>query len=143
MSLQTMLERDEGRKYQAYPDPLTRGDPWTIGIGHTGPEVHQGLQWDDTQIDTAFASDTGIAESECRANFPWFDQLNDARQAVLISMCFQMGIHRLLAFVNTLAMIGAGNYAGASDGMLDSVWAYQTPSRAARLAYQMKTGLWI
>ena len=34
----------EGREYKAYPDPGSKdGKPWTIGIGHTGAEVVEGL----------------------------------------------------------------------------------------------------
>ena len=47
----------EGRRHQAYPDPASGGAPWTIGIGHTGPEVHKGLTWDDARIDAALDAD--------------------------------------------------------------------------------------
>jgi len=50
----------EGRKYQAYQD--SRGT-WTIGVGHTGPEVHEGLVWTDAQIDSAFLADSQWAQS--------------------------------------------------------------------------------
>lgn len=143
MDLVSMLERDEGRCYIAYPDPLTRSEPWTIGVGHTGPEVHGGLVWNDEQIDAARDADIDEATEGCRENFPWFDALNEPRQAVLVSMAFQMGIHRLLGFVNTLKAIGDGKYGAAADGMRSSVWAHQTPLRAIRLAEQMETGEWV
>ena len=38
-----LVKRFEGCRLDAYPDPATGGDPWTIGWGHTGPEVHKGL----------------------------------------------------------------------------------------------------
>jgi lysozyme len=38
-----LVKEFEGCKLTAYPDPATGGDPWTIGYGHTGPEVRQGL----------------------------------------------------------------------------------------------------
>lgn len=143
MTLQSMLERDEGREHSAYPDPLTRGDPWTIGIGHTGPEVHQGLVWTDDQIDAAFASDVAIATKGCTDHFePWFSLLSEPRQAVLIAMVFQMGITRLLAFVNTLGAVRDQHFALAANGMRASIWAHQTPKRAARMAYQMEMGEW-
>lgn len=41
----------------AYPDPATGGDPWTIGYGHTGPEVKPGLVWDADRADNALARD--------------------------------------------------------------------------------------
>ncbi len=53
-----LKEYYEGREYKAYKDPLSKdGHPITIGIGHTGPEVHLGLVWNDKQIDDAFAAD--------------------------------------------------------------------------------------
>lgn len=41
----------------AYPDPATGGKPWTIGWGHTGPEVHPGLVWTQQQADDTFTAD--------------------------------------------------------------------------------------
>lgn len=38
-----LIKRFESCELEAYPDPGTGGDPWTIGWGHTGPEVHKGL----------------------------------------------------------------------------------------------------
>ena len=38
-----MVKRFEGCRLEACPDPATGGDPWTVGWGHTGPEVHKGL----------------------------------------------------------------------------------------------------
>ena len=32
----------EGLRQTAYPDPATRGHPWTICYGHTGPDVTPG-----------------------------------------------------------------------------------------------------
>lgn len=32
----------EGVRQKAYPDPATRGKPWTVCFGHTGPEVVPG-----------------------------------------------------------------------------------------------------
>lgn len=52
-----VLEYFEGRRNDAYPDPATGGAPITIGVGHTGPEVHLGLQWTEAQIDDALSAD--------------------------------------------------------------------------------------
>ena len=143
MNIEAMLEREEGRVYTAYPDPLTRNAPWTIGIGHTGPEVHDGLVWNDDQINDAFQLDVASATQVCFDHFePWFDTLNDARQAVLIAMAFQMGPTRLLKFVDTIAAIRDGHFAHAAECMRQSIWAHQTPLRALRMASQIETGEW-
>jgi lysozyme len=136
-----MLRRDEAVRAKAYPDPLTGGAPWTIGIGHTGPEVHEGLLWDDFEIDAAFQLDKAAAWQACVDHFPWFESMSPARQAVVWCMSFQMGITRLLGFHDTLAAMGRGDYTAAANGMRASVWAHQTPLRAIRLAEQFETGV--
>ena len=142
MNLRDQLIRFEDREYTAYPDPLTGGEPWTIGVGHCGPEVHPGLVWSDAQIDAALDADIAAATRDCTAHFPWSAALNEPRKAVVLGMRFQMGLPRLLKFVKTLAAMRDGKWALAADGMLDSAWAKQTPRRCKTLARQMKTGEW-
>jgi lysozyme len=50
----TILIEREGAKNHAYLDTV---GVWTIGVGHTGPEVHEGLVWTDEQVREAFAKD--------------------------------------------------------------------------------------
>lgn len=52
----------EGCSLKAYPDPASRGDPWTIGWGHTGPEVHEGLVWTQEQADAQLVIDKQKAQ---------------------------------------------------------------------------------
>ncbi len=44
-------------KYQAYPDPGTGGDPWTIGWGTTGPDVKPGVIWTRQECDDRFINE--------------------------------------------------------------------------------------
>ena len=37
----------------SYPDPGTRGHPWTIGWGATGPEIQPGTIWTIEQCENA------------------------------------------------------------------------------------------
>jgi lysozyme len=71
----------------------------------------------------------------------WFESLDEVRQAVLINMCFNLGIGGLMQFKNTLAMIKAGDYKLAADAMLKSKWATQVHGRATELAKQMELGV--
>lgn len=48
--------RPDGR-FEAYPDPGTGGDPWTIGWGTTGRDVVPGLVWTQEQCDARFERD--------------------------------------------------------------------------------------
>ena len=134
------LRRDEGLRKIAYPDPLSGGNPWTIGYGHTGPEVKRGGIWTQEQCDAALLSDAQKhAEELCKAA-PWVLDLDPVRQDVLFNMAFNLGIRKLLAFKNTLAMVRAGKYDEAARNMLLSAWAKQVGARAKRLSEMMRKG---
>lgn len=140
MTLQAMLERDEGRENQAYQDSLGL---WTCGIGHHDDTINAGTYWDDPKVDQVFADDVAEKTAQCVAAFPWLETLSEARQAVIIAMAFQMGLNRLKLFAHMLAYCAAGDFDAASKEMLNSLWAHQTPKRAARMALQLQTGNWI
>lgn len=55
------IKNREGYRTAAYQD--TRGI-WTIGVGHTGPEVRPGLIWTNGQVDAALSDDLAWAEAE-------------------------------------------------------------------------------
>lgn len=57
----------EGLVYTAYPDPATRGDPWTICFGHTGREVRPGLRANQAQCDLWLAQDLLVAQRHVQA----------------------------------------------------------------------------
>jgi len=42
---------------EAYPDPGTGGEPWTIGWGATGPGIGPGTAWTPAQCDARLAED--------------------------------------------------------------------------------------
>ena len=55
----------EGCRLEAYPDPGSKdGTPWTIGYGHTGPEVRKGLVWTQEKADAVFPVDVGSFERD-------------------------------------------------------------------------------
>lgn len=43
--------------FEAYPDPGTGGDPWTIGWGATGPGISPGTVWTQAQCDARLETD--------------------------------------------------------------------------------------
>jgi lysozyme len=62
----TLTKDSESCRLTAYPDPGTGGAPWTIGWGHTGPEVHPGLVWTQAQADAQLVKDMQSAEAAVR-----------------------------------------------------------------------------
>lgn len=117
------------KPYRCTAGKLTIGYGWNLDAGITRA---QALVIMRSQIDD-------IREA-LKAKFPWFTGLTEARQAVLISMGFQMGLAGLYGFANTLKFIGAGQYDRAAQNMLASKWARQTPARAREAAVMMQTG---
>jgi len=74
---------------------------------------------------------------------PWFEAIEPVRQAVLVNMGLNLGVHKLTAFKQTLAAVQRGDYEAAAIGMLQSAWAEQVGDRALRLAEMMRTGRWV
>jgi lysozyme len=108
------LEDREGRMHNAYPDPNTGGAPWTIGVGHTGPEVHPGLVWTDAQIDAAFAID--IKRFEKAVNDPVLYskgiRLTQNQFDALVSMAHNVG--EIISSSTLIKRINANDFKGAS-----------------------------
>ena len=53
-----LVKQSEGCQLRAYRDAV---GVLTIGYGHTGPEVHEGLEWTQAQADAQLAADLQIA----------------------------------------------------------------------------------
>lgn len=133
-----LLRGDEGEVLHVYRDHLGYE---TLGVGRLVDKRKGG---GITAEESAYllANDIARKSAELDKRLSWWRELDDARQGVLLSMAFQMGVDGLLGFKNTLAMVKGGDYEAAAKGMLHSMWAKQTPERAERMAEQMRTGCW-
>jgi len=130
----TILSLDEGRKCQAYTD--TKGI-WTAGIGRN---VQQ-KRFSEDEIDFMFQTDYNEAIEWLKHKHGW-NFLNGPRKVVLISMYHQMGSPSLSKFKKMWTALKEDDYDLAAKEMLDSKWATKdTPARANRLVYTMRTGL--
>lgn len=134
------LKADEGVRRTAYQDHLGY---WTIGVGRLIDASKPGAGLRDTEIEQMLRNDVEDRIAAVGNALPWFYELDEARQGVLINMAFQLGTQGLLGFKTTLDLVKAGKYAEAANQMLKSKWAKQTPDRAARLAKQMMLGKWV
>ena len=127
------LKVDEGVRSKVYRDSLGIE---TIGCGRNLRD--KGLS--QREIDFLLDNDLDDAEADCKALFPSFDTLSDARKAVLLNMAFNLGRDRLRKFAFFCGAVMAKDWKRAADEMLDSKWAKQVGKRADRLAEQMRTG---
>ena len=83
--LHLIIER-EGNKTHAYLDSV---GVWTIGVGHTGPEVHSGLVWTDAQVMDALRKD--IQRFEKAVNDAVTIELDQYQFDALVSFAFNVG----------------------------------------------------
>jgi lysozyme len=121
-----------GYGYNLDANPLALSNYEIVGFRNKGISKEQ--------AETILKIHVAQIETTLTKQLHFFESLNEARQAVLINMCFNMGPVGLFAFKNTLQMIGAGDYEGAASNMLKSKWATQVKGRATELATQMQTG---
>ncbi len=140
MNVIDQLIREEGEVLHAYEDHLGY---LTIGVGILIDKRKGGGITKEESRFLLLNRVKGVVEG-IRKHLSWFDSIgNEPRKAVLIGMAFQMGLNGLLGFKNTLEMIRVGDYDKAAVGMLNSLWARQTPARAKRMAKQMESGEWV
>lgn len=83
--------------------------------------------------------DESIAQLSNTYPTAW-SKCNMQRQAILISMVYQLGLTGVSKFKKMWAALESSNFEEASRQMLDSLWAKQTKNRALRHAKTMKDG---
>ena len=128
-----LIKKHEGlilKPYKCSAGKLTIG--YGRNIEDNGITLSEAEQMLNNDIQNCYA--------ECIKLKCW-NALNEARQAVLLDMCFNLGISRLKNFKKMLAALERGEYKTAATEMLDSNWAKQVKGRATELSEIMKKGV--
>lgn len=141
------LKRHEGLRLTVYDDatgkPVAKGDTLqgnpTIGVGRL---LTEGRGLTTIEVEMLLENDIEVVVDDLNRNVPWWNELNDARQAVLINLCFNMGWPRLSLFEKMLAALESGDMDTAADEMIDSRWFSQVGLRGLELSEQLRTGAW-
>ena len=115
-AMRKMIEGWEGLRLEAYPDPATGGDPWTIGYGHTGPDTAEGVVITQEQADALMAHDLARFEEGVAA------ELGDAPVTqgqfdAMVSLSYNIGLGNFRKS-SVLRDHLAGNYQMAADAFL-------------------------
>lgn len=142
--VERLISGEEGFRPRVYDDATgldivpgytVKGHP-TVGYGRALDR--NGI----TEPEGAFLRQGDIlrVRTELSAAYPWFGPLDGPRQAVVISMAYNMGVDGFGSFHDTIAAIAAGDYARAAAEMRDSAWARQVPARVEELVRIMSTG---
>ena len=105
---EALTEQFESCRLTAYPD--LKGI-WTIGWGHTGPEVVPGLVWTQAQADAALLKDCQNAVDHVNrlVRVP----LTQGEFDALVDFAFNAGCGAF-AGSTMLKLLNSGNYAGAA-----------------------------
>lgn len=127
------IKRDEGVK--THPYKCSAGK-LTIGVGRNIED--NGISEDE--IEYLLNNDIRYCVRDLKSNFDFYNKLDGTRKRVLINMCFNLGITRLLKFKKFIRALEDNDYETASVEMMDSLWARQVGPRAERLRDLMKYG---
>ena len=139
-----IIAKEEGYREQPYYDHL--GFP-TVGYGRLlGPKNadlynYTGAIYEKAERVWLSCHIESVTQAILKSTLKdAYQNCDEVRQAVLISMAYQMGVDGLSRFKKTIGFIEQGLFDAAAMEMLESRWADQTPERAERHADMMYSG---
>ena len=110
-----LTEHFEGCRLTAYPDPGSGGDPWTIGYGHTGPDVHPGLVITQEQAEQLLQQD--VAKAVATVNERIKIELSQDEFDALVDFVFNCGCGNFNSST-LLKKLNQGDKEGAANEFL-------------------------
>jgi lysozyme len=129
--------------YRSKPYLCTSNFPtigWGRVIGKQGDPLPNILA-NKKEEDTFLRNTINVLQRKLQETFPTaWGKCNPARQAVLISMAYQLGLSGVSGFKKMWLALEKGNFVSAAKEMSDSRWYKQTPNRAKRHIEQMLKG---
>ena len=128
-----LIKKHEGLRLKPYK--CTAGK---LSIGYGRNIEDNGIS--AYEADVLLNDDIQNCYAQC-IKFPFWNKLNEVRQAALLDMCYNLGFARLNGFKKMLKALGRLDYKTAAKEMLDSKWARDVKSRATELAELMKYGI--
>ena len=107
----SLIQQFEGLRLEAYPDPGTGDEPWTIGIGHTGG-VKEGDTCTPADAQEWLRSDSSEAEACIDAHVTV--EISQNQRDALISLIYNIGCGNFKG--STLCrLLNAGNVDAAAQ----------------------------
>ncbi len=128
-----IIQDHEGFRDRMYLDTTAH---YTIGYGHNLNFMPISTE----AADTILQDDLSWFIDNLPKHIPWFNDLDEPRQIVLLDMAYNLGIVGLMRFKNMLSCIVAKDWEGAASEMASSRWAVQVGQRAITNARIMRTG---
>lgn len=132
MSLRDDIIAAEGLRLKPYIDSVGR---FTIGYGRCLETT--GI----SKAEAEFLLDNDILRATKAAQlYPWFWELSEPRQDVIIEMVFNLGPEGFADFKKMIHALNNADFINAAKEMRDSYWYEQLPMRGERLARKMENG---
>lgn len=114
----TKIIRDfEGHSLKAYPDPVTKGDPWTISWGLTGSWVKPGLVISTEESQKRFMEYISNFCKEIDKLLKPASPLSKNQYVAILSLAWNIGTGNL-SKSTLLKKTNAGDLKGAADEFL-------------------------
>lgn len=136
MLSENLIKKHEGFRHFVYECPAGRS---TIGYGRN-IDCAGGRGISKEEAEMLLRNDIRRIQEQLGEALFFFHSLDYVRQAVLVSMMYNMGFRGLTSFKNMIVAIIEHQYNLAADEMLDSKWAKQVPNRALELSEMMRKG---
>jgi GH24 family phage-related lysozyme (muramidase) len=90
-----LIKEFEGCHLSAYPDPLSGGDPWTIGYGTTryssGTPVQRGDKINVIEADMLLRLEVDRIAEKLRTTVPHWKAMDDNQRSALVSFAYNLG----------------------------------------------------
>jgi GH24 family phage-related lysozyme (muramidase) len=90
-----LIQQFEGCHLDAYPDPLSGGEPWTIGWGTTrysdGRKVKKGDKLNRVEADMLLRQEVDRIAGKLRETVPHWREMADHQQCALVSFAYNLG----------------------------------------------------
>lgn len=118
--------KDHIKEYEGLSNVLYKCTSNKVSIGYGRNLEDVGISKDEAEY--LLKNDIDIALDEVSEHFD-MPNLPEPAQIVLVDMCFNMGISRLLNFRNMIKAMEQDDWDKAADELLDSKYAAQTKRR--------------
>lgn len=112
-----LIKEFEGVHLSAYPDPLSGGEPWTIGYGTTrysgGVPVKRGDRITMIEADMLLRLEVDHIADKLRASVPFWKEMDDNQKSALVSFAYNLGS----------GFYGSGGFETISRCLKEKDWA--------------------
>lgn len=135
MNIVELIKEHEGTSLALYR--CTAGK-FTIGVGRNIED--NGIRQDE--CDLMLANDIRECRLQLLRAYPWFNGLDEVRQAACIDLMFNLGPMRLAGFQKFLSAMARSDWERAGEQLADSRWFRQVGRRGPRIVGMVKSGEW-